>query len=48
MITDFVKLHELVSVHLLGLIEWNESNLIRRKGLVGEWAFDFIQVMRSD
>lgn len=44
----FVELHHFFSVHLLGLVERSKLDVLRRQGLVGERAFDRVQIVGSD
>jgi len=46
--TNLVKLHHLLSGHLLLLVEWRKLDLIRRKSLVCEWSLECRQIMSAN
>ena len=44
----FVELHQLLGIHLLGLVQGDELDVLRGESLIGERSLDSIQVMGTD
>lgn len=40
--------HQFLSVHLLGLVQGSEFNVLGRKGLVGERSLDSVEVVSTN
>lgn len=47
-LVGFVECHQLFSIHLLGLIQGDEVDVLGWQSFVGEGALDRIEIMRSD
>ena len=43
-----VEFHQLFSIHLLCLVQRNETDIFGREGFIGEWALDGIQIMGTN
>jgi hypothetical protein len=46
--TYLVEGHQFLSVHLLGLVQGSEFNILGREGLVGERALDSVEVVSTN
>lgn len=43
-----VEGHQLLAIHLLGLVQWDKFNVLRGQGLIGERPLDGVQVVGTD
>jgi hypothetical protein len=43
-----VEGHQFLSVHLLGLVQGSEFDVLRREGLIGERALDSVEVVSTN
>lgn len=43
-----VEVHQLLTVHLLGLVQWNELDVLRGLSLIREGALNGVQIMGTD
>lgn len=43
--TYSVEFHQLITIHIFGLIQWGELDVLGRQSIIAERAFDSVEVM---
>jgi len=43
-----VESHQLLAIHLLGLVQWDKLDVLRGQSLVGKGALDSVQIVGTD